>query len=188
MMRTRTPPMKSSRPCCRTAPNPTARRWPTPDTFGSGPARPPSCRCWTTTPIPTATSSPSAQPPDLKSGALSPIYGSTGFQIAVPADKAGSETFKYTVDDGRGLSATADVALNIVPPGENSAPRQKPNRNTTLVVQAGKSVTQNILTDWIDPDGDDLFAVAAASRTRGPGQDPARRPTDLPGLRHCTGT
>jgi hypothetical protein len=100
---------------------------------------------------------------DLKSGALSPIYGSTGFQIAVPADQAGSETFKYTVDDGRGLSATADVALNIVPPGENTAPRQKPNRNAMLVLQAGKSVTQNILTDWIDPDGDDLFAVAATS-------------------------
>ncbi|WP_145379367.1 hypothetical protein, partial [Staphylococcus epidermidis] len=76
-------------------------------------------------------------------------------------DKAGSETFKYTVDDGRGLSATADVTLNIVPPGENSAPRQKPNRNTTLVVQSGKVVSQNILTDWTDPDGDDLVLMDA---------------------------
>ncbi|MET3172201.1 UNVERIFIED_ORG: hypothetical protein ABIB52_000025 [Arthrobacter sp. UYCu721] len=101
---------------------------------------------------------------DMKSGSLSPIYGATGFQIAVPADKTGTETFKYTVDDGRGLSGTADVALKIVPPGENSAPRQKPNRNTTLVLQAGKSITQNILTDWIDPDGDDLFAVSATSQ------------------------
>jgi large repetitive protein len=100
---------------------------------------------------------------DLKSGALSPIYGSTGFQIAVPAGKSGSETFKYTADDGRGLQATADVSLTIVPLGENTAPRQKPNRNTTLVLQTGKSVTQNILTDWIDPDGDDLFAVSATS-------------------------
>ncbi|RAX47549.1 hypothetical protein DQ354_00815 [Arthrobacter sp. AQ5-06] len=108
---------------------------------------------------------------DLKSGSLSPIYGATGFQIAVPADKTGTETFKYTVDDGRGLSGTADVALNIVPPGENSAPRQKPNRNTTLVLQAGKSITQNILTDWIDPDGDDLFAVSATSQDP---QDQAR--------------
>nr|WP_242633350.1 Ig-like domain-containing protein [Arthrobacter sp. S39] len=102
-------------------------------------------------------------PDALKSGSVAPIYGSTGFQITVPADKTGSESFKYTVDDGRGLSATADVALNIVPPGENSAPRQKPNRNTTLVLQAGKNITQNILTDWIDPDGDDLFAVSATS-------------------------
>ncbi|MGO4122733.1 Ig-like domain-containing protein, partial [Arthrobacter sp. YAF16] len=102
-------------------------------------------------------------PEPLKSGLLAPIYGATGFQVSVGADKTGTETFKYTVDDGRGLSASADVTLNIVPPGENSAPRQKPNRNTTLVVQAGKAVSQNILTDWTDPDGDDVFVVGAAS-------------------------
>ncbi|WP_306970462.1 Ig-like domain-containing protein [Arthrobacter oryzae] len=102
-------------------------------------------------------------PEGVKAGAVSPIYGSTGLQIAVPADKTGSETFKYTVDDGRGLSASADITLNIVPPGTNTAPRQKPNRNTTLVVQSGKAVTQNILPDWMDPDGDDLFAVSVSS-------------------------
>ncbi|WP_368074321.1 Ig-like domain-containing protein [Arthrobacter sp. 24S4-2] len=102
-------------------------------------------------------------PDAIGSGTLAPIYGSTGFQVAVPADKTGSETFKYTVDDGRGLSASADVTLNIIPPGDNTAPRQKPNRNTALVVQAGKSVTQNILTDWIDPDGDDLYVSKAVS-------------------------
>ncbi|UVJ40784.1 Ig-like domain-containing protein [Arthrobacter sp. CJ23] len=100
-------------------------------------------------------------PDPIKSGLLAPIYGSTGFQVSVPADKSGSETFKYTVDDGRGLTASSDITLNIIPPGENSAPRQKPNRNTTLVVQAGKIVSQNILTDWTDPDGDDLYVVSA---------------------------
>ncbi|KQR68072.1 hypothetical protein ASF98_23510, partial [Arthrobacter sp. Leaf337] len=102
-------------------------------------------------------------PDAISSGVLAPIYGSTGFQVSVPADKTGSETFKYTVDDGRGLTASADVTLNIIPPGENSAPRQKPNRNTTLVVQSGKLVSQNILTDWTDPDGDDLYVVSASS-------------------------
>ncbi|WP_309818315.1 Ig-like domain-containing protein [Pseudarthrobacter sulfonivorans] len=100
-------------------------------------------------------------PDPIRSGVLAPIYGSTGFQVSVPADKTGSENFKYTVDDGRGLTASSGVTLNIIPPGENSAPRQKPNRNTTLVVQAGKIVSQNILTDWIDPDGDDLYVVSA---------------------------
>ncbi|KUM37796.1 hypothetical protein AR539_07840 [Arthrobacter sp. EPSL27] len=102
-------------------------------------------------------------PEPIGSGLLAPIYGSTGFQVSVPADKTGSETFKYSADDGRGLSASTDVTLNIIPAGENSAPRQKPNRNTTLVVQSGKLVSQNILTDWIDPDGDDLYVVSAAS-------------------------
>ena len=95
---------------------------------------------------------------------LSPIYGSTGFQIAVPADKAGTETFKYTVDDGRGLSATADVALqHRAAGGEHCPAAEAEPEHHALVVQAGKSVSQNILTDWIDPDGDDLFAVAATS-------------------------
>ncbi len=97
----------------------------------------------------------------IESGVLAPIYGSTGFQVTVPADRSGSETFPYTVDDGRGLSASSSVTLNIIPPGENSAPRQKPNRNTTLVLQAGKSISQNILSDWSDPDGDDLYVVGA---------------------------
>ncbi|MGF9647490.1 Ig-like domain-containing protein [Pseudarthrobacter oxydans] len=98
----------------------------------------------------------------IKSGVLAPIYGSTGFQVSVPADRTGSETFQYTVDDGRGLSASSGVTLNIIPPGENSAPRQKPNRNTTLVLQSGKTVSQNILPDWTDPDGDDLYVVGAS--------------------------
>ena len=99
----------------------------------------------------------------LKSGALSAVYGGTGFQIAVPAGASGSETFKYSVDDGRGGSGAADVDLRIVPPEENRAPQPKPNRNNALVVQSGKIVSQFVLTDWRDPDGDDVFAVAASS-------------------------
>ncbi|MFJ4210008.1 Ig-like domain-containing protein [Paenarthrobacter sp. NPDC089675] len=99
----------------------------------------------------------------LKSGALSAVYGGTGFQIAVPAGTTGSESFKYTVDDGRGGTASADVDLRIVPPEENSAPKPKANRNNTMVVQAGKIANQYILTDWMDPDGDDIFAVSASS-------------------------
>ncbi|MFD0759532.1 Ig-like domain-containing protein [Arthrobacter ulcerisalmonis] len=102
-------------------------------------------------------------PGNLTTGALSTIYGETGFQIAVPEGKSGNETFQYTVDDGRGLSASASVALRIVPLTENAPPAQKPNRDTTLVVQQGKSVAQNILPNWSDPDGDDLFAVSVSS-------------------------
>ncbi|MEV7606365.1 Ig-like domain-containing protein [Paenarthrobacter sp. NPDC089322] len=103
----------------------------------------------------------SSQP--LKSGALSAVYGGTGFQVAVASGATGSETFTYSVDDGRGGTGSADVDLRIVPPEENSAPQQKPNRNNTLVVQSGKPASQFVLTDWTDPDGDDIFAVAASS-------------------------
>ncbi|WP_024820202.1 Ig-like domain-containing protein [Arthrobacter sp. 31Y] len=103
----------------------------------------------------------SSQP--LKSGALSAVYGGTGFQIAVPVGTTGSETFKYSVDDGRGGTSGADVSLRVVPPEENNAPQPKPNRNNALVVQSGKIASQFVLTDWLDPDGDDLFAVAVSS-------------------------
>jgi hypothetical protein len=99
----------------------------------------------------------------LDSGALSTVYGGTGFQIAVPAGTSGSESFKYSVDDGRGGTASTDVDLRIVPPEANNAPQPKPNRNNTLVVQSGKIANQYILPDWMDPDGDDIFAVAVSS-------------------------
>ncbi|WP_309075772.1 Ig-like domain-containing protein [Paenarthrobacter sp.] len=99
----------------------------------------------------------------LKSGALSAVYGGTGFQITVPAGATGSETFNYSVDDGRGGTGAADVDLRIVPTEENNAPQPKPNRNNALVVQSGKIANQYILSDWIDPDGDDIFAVAVSS-------------------------
>ncbi|MFE4195310.1 Ig-like domain-containing protein [Paenarthrobacter sp. NPDC056912] len=99
----------------------------------------------------------------LKSGVLSAVYGGTGFQIAVPAGATGSETFKYSVDDGRGGTGAADVDLRIVPSEENNAPQPKPNRNNALVVQSGKLANQFVLSDWTDPDGDDIFAVAVSS-------------------------
>lgn len=98
-----------------------------------------------------------------KTGKLQSIYGGTAFQIAVPVDASpGTETFNYTADDGRGLSATGQITLNVVPPDENHAPVFKRGSNaTTLLVEQGKSVSQNILTDWMDPDGDDLVLLDA---------------------------
>ncbi len=99
----------------------------------------------------------------VKSGALAPVYGGTGFQISVPAEQSGGRDFQVLRDDGRGGTGAANVDLRIVPSGENNAPQQKPNRNNALVVQSGKIANQYILSDWIDPDGDDIFAVAASS-------------------------
>jgi hypothetical protein len=96
------------------------------------------------------------------SGSLENIYGGTAFQITVPADaKPGTETFGYNAADGRGLSATADVTLNIVGPDDNRPPLFKRGDPTTLLLEQGKTVSQNILTDWTDPDGDDLVLMDA---------------------------
>ncbi|MEV4990560.1 Ig-like domain-containing protein [Pseudarthrobacter sp. LMD1-1-1.1] len=97
-----------------------------------------------------------------KSGTLESIYGGTAFQITVPADaKPGTETFNYSASDGRGLSATGQVTLSVVGPDENKPPKFKRGEDTTMLVEQGKTVSQNILTDWIDPDGDDLVLLDA---------------------------
>ncbi|MDP9981493.1 hypothetical protein J2W14_000873 [Pseudarthrobacter oxydans] len=96
------------------------------------------------------------------SGSLENIYGGTAFQITVPADaKPGTENFGYNAADGRGLSAAGSITLNVVGPDENRPPLFKRGEPTTMLVEQGKTVSQNILTDWTDPDGDDLVLMEA---------------------------
>lgn len=98
------------------------------------------------------------------SGTLQNIYGGTAFQITVPPDaKPGTETFNYNAADGRGLSAGGQVTLNVVGPDENKPPVFKRGDPTTMLVEQGKTVSQNILTDWTDPDGDDLVLMDATA-------------------------
>ncbi|GGD00896.1 fibronectin type III [Tersicoccus solisilvae] len=134
------------------------------DTFGVRPGR------TTTLPImdndsdpdgDVLTASVAGQGPDL--GTVQPIYDSTGLQIAVPDGARGTGVFRYAAADGRGKTATATVRVAVRGPDENGAPRPKrPADPTTIPVQQGRSVNQNILSDWTDPDGDDLFLVSAA--------------------------
>ncbi len=99
-----------------------------------------------------------------KAGALENIYGGSAFQIKVPAEaKPGTEVFDYNASDGRGLSAGGQVTLHVVGPDENKPPFFKRGEPTTMLVEQGKSVSQNILTDWMDPDGDDLVLLDAKS-------------------------
>ncbi|WMY79715.1 Ig-like domain-containing protein [Citricoccus sp. I39-566] len=96
-----------------------------------------------------------------ETGTLQQIYDGTGFQMVVPEDASGSSSFTYTADDGRGGTDQAQATVRVVPEDENSKPEQQ--RVTTLRVQAGTEVSQNILTDWQDPDGDDLQLMGAVS-------------------------
>jgi large repetitive protein len=88
-------------------------------------------------------------------GQVQPINNGTALQIAVSDDAGGSDSFVYEVDDGRGGTDQATVRLSVRPLDTNAAPVQK--RVTSVVVEAGSSVSYNAITDWIDPDGDDVF-------------------------------
>ncbi|WP_425863206.1 Ig-like domain-containing protein [Arthrobacter sp. TWP1-1] len=102
---------------------------------------------------------PPAVAPEL--GAVASIYEGTGLQIAVPDTASGAGQFSYTVNDGRGGTSSASVNLKIVPAGENTPPNTM--RDSTLVVEQGQTMRQNVLTDWTDPDGDDIYLIGAVS-------------------------
>ncbi|NJC21822.1 hypothetical protein BJ994_000898 [Arthrobacter pigmenti] len=93
-------------------------------------------------------------------GSVQPIYNGAGLQVVVPADApVGNHTFSYEVADGRGGSDSAEVSVDVRGAESNEPPT--PLRPTKILVEEGKSVSQNILSSWMDPDGDDLFLVSA---------------------------
>ncbi|WP_417234473.1 Ig-like domain-containing protein [Arthrobacter sp.] len=94
-------------------------------------------------------------------GTLQQIHDGTGFQLVVPEDASGRTSFTYEANDGRGGRATGTTNVRVVPEGENHQPTQE--RVTTLRVQQGESVTQDVLSDWKDPDGDDLQLLGGSS-------------------------
>lgn len=97
-----------------------------------------------------------------KLGRVEPVYGGTGLQITVPTGTTIKDAdFNYTANDGRGGTATTSVHVRVVPDSENNPP--KALRDTALVLEQGGTLTQNVLTDWRDPDGDDLYLVSATS-------------------------
>ncbi|WP_448710643.1 Ig-like domain-containing protein [Microbacterium profundi] len=88
-------------------------------------------------------------------GTVQPIYDGGSLQIAVGEDASGSASFAYEVDDGRGGTDTANVNLSVKDWDTNSAP--KPKRTTALAIETGGTISYNVLPDWIDPEGDDIY-------------------------------
>ena len=88
-------------------------------------------------------------------GSIEQIYNGAALQITVPEDASGTTTFGYKIADGRGGEATARVTVTVHPLSENSPPEQR--RKTVIPVETGGTASYNVLPDWIDPDGDDIF-------------------------------
>jgi hypothetical protein len=90
-------------------------------------------------------------------GTIEPIHNGAALQITVPEDATGSTTFTYEVDDGRRGTDTASVTVTVRPLDQNSPPVQR--RKTSVPVETGGTASYNVLSDWIDPDGDDIFLL-----------------------------
>lgn len=73
--------------------------------------------------------------------------------------------FKYTVDDGKGLNATAAVTVQVRGPEENEppAPRIGHEQKPWAVVSGGR-LSLPVLADWRDFDGDPVVLVDAATK------------------------
>lgn len=96
-------------------------------------------------------------------GRLDPIDGSRALQFTPAPGFVGSISFTYTVDDGRGGTAQASVTARVVPIGSNQLPVAV--REAGVSVEANQTVSYNVLADWKDPDGDDLYLVGASPKS-----------------------
>lgn len=93
-------------------------------------------------------------------GRLDLIDGDRALQFTPAPGFVGSIRFSYTVDDGRGGSATAEVFARVVPDGQNEQPIEL--RRSAVTVEANQTVEYNVLANWRDPDGDDMYLLGAA--------------------------
>lgn len=96
-------------------------------------------------------------------GQLDPIDGSRALQFTPAAGFVGTVALNYTVDDGRGGTDSARVTVRVVPDALNELPIAV--RTGGVSVEADQSVTYNVLADWKDPDGDDLFLIGASPKS-----------------------
>ncbi|MEP6478786.1 MAG: Ig-like domain-containing protein [Rhodoglobus sp.] len=115
-------------------------------------------------------------------GQLDSIDGGRALQFT-PASGATAPSFRYTVDDGRPNGvAEANVSIRVVPLDQNNPPVEK--RTAAVSIEAGGTVKYNVLTDWIDPDGDDLVLQAASATS---GDDVRFTPDGWVTFQHQTG-
>ena len=93
-------------------------------------------------------------------GRLEVIDGGRALQLTPADGAAGTISFRYSVEDGRSGVSEASVDVRIVPETENVAPTSL--RSGAVSVEQGQQISYNVLADWNDPDGDDVFLVNAS--------------------------
>ena len=83
-------------------------------------------------------------------------------EIALPADADSPVRFRYTIDDGRNQTATAEVVVHPHGPGQNAQPMPRAGlKPRTWAVAPSAQITIPAVGDWRDPDGDPVLLTAA---------------------------
>lgn len=96
---------------------------------------------------------------DPAKGTLDLIDGGRALQFT-PAAGSTNASFSYRINDGRGAAADSFVNISVVPAEENNPPIEK--RTTSVGLEVGGTIDRNVLSDWVDPDGDDLTLTGAS--------------------------
>ncbi len=99
-------------------------------------------------------------PIDETVGRIDLINERQQIQLTLAPGISGTVTFVYSVTDGRGGTDSATVTITVRAAAENSPPSQE--RSTEAVVQSGGRVTKEVLSDWVDPDGDPFYLTSAS--------------------------
>ncbi len=92
-------------------------------------------------------------------GLLDLIDGGRALQFTPSEGFVGTIAFDYTVDDGRDGTASARVTARVVPDTSNELPVEL--RTSGVAVEADQTVEYNVLANWRDPDGDELYLQGA---------------------------
>ena len=80
----------------------------------------------------------------------------------MPATGAGDLQFRYTIDDGKGLSADAPVSIQVRAAAANESPTVRYRfQQRSFTVGAGGTLDLPVLDDWRDFDGDPLVIASA---------------------------
>jgi hypothetical protein len=101
--------------------------------------------------------------PDNAAATLSIAPDGQTVQIAMPSG-AGDVHFSYTVDDGKGLTATAAVTVSPRPAGLNEPPTLRRKAiEPVWTVSAGGRLSLPVLANWRDFDGDPVILTSATA-------------------------
>ncbi|MBM6404909.1 hypothetical protein JQN72_11715 [Phycicoccus sp. CSK15P-2] len=101
----------------------------------------------------------SSVPSSTGSVAISPDGQTVQLTLSATAESA---HFQYVIDDGRGNSSSARVAVTARGPSENGAPVLRPGLEpTTRSVTNRGSLTVPVVGDWRDPDSDPVAVTGA---------------------------
>ncbi|ROR65979.1 Ig-like domain-containing protein [Agrococcus jenensis] len=93
---------------------------------------------------------------------IAPVANDSQLQVELPADFApASFTVDYRVADGRGGEDDGRVTVRVRGEGENSVP--EPMREQAFAVEQGGEYEYQVLSEWVDPDGDDMYLRGATT-------------------------